>query len=44
VGAAVGFLLRGLDENDRLRPRAALRWAIVLAAGMAAFLIGLASA
>ena len=44
VAGALAFLTRGLDADDRLRPRAALWSAAAIVAGYAAFLLGLARA
>ena len=44
VAGAFGFILRGVDREDHLRPRAALWSALVIVAGYAAFLIGLSRA
>jgi hypothetical protein len=44
IGAAVGFLFRALDDDDRLRARAALGWGGGVALGLALFLVGLARA
>jgi hypothetical protein len=44
IGAAVGFLLRGIDERDRLRRRAAVTCALGVALGLALFFVGLARA
>jgi hypothetical protein len=44
VGCAVGLLLRGIGDDDRLRARAALGWAIGVGAGLAAFFLGLGRA
>ena len=44
VGCAVGLLLRGIGDDDRLRPRAALAWAVGVAVGLAAFFLGLGRA
>ncbi len=44
IAAAAAFLLRAVDENDRLRRGAALACALALVAGFAAFLLGLARA
>jgi hypothetical protein len=44
IGCAVGFLLRGIGDDDRLRPRAALAWAGGIVIGLALFFLGLARA
>jgi hypothetical protein len=44
IGAAVGLFRRGVDEHDRLRPRAALAWALGVLVGLILFFIGLARA
>ena len=44
IGSAVGLLLYGIGDDDRLRPRAALSWALGVAGGLALFFIGLARA
>jgi len=44
IGCALGLFLRGVGEDDRLRPRAALAWAVGVAAGLALFFLGLARA
>jgi hypothetical protein len=41
IGCAVGLLLRGVGDDDRLRPRPALSWALGVAAGLALFFVGL---
>jgi hypothetical protein len=44
VGAAFAFSRRAIDEEDRLRPRQAVRWGIAFLAGFALFAVGLALA
>ena len=44
IGCALGLFLRGIGDDDRLRPRAALAWAVGVAAGLALFFVGLARA
>jgi hypothetical protein len=44
IGGAFAFIYRGIGDDDRLRPRAALRAAILVVAGYAAFFVGLARA
>ena len=44
IGCAVGFFLRGIGPDDRLRNRAAVIWALGIAAGLTLFFIGLARA
>ncbi len=44
VGAAVGFLLRAIDERDRLRRSSAIAWALGFLAGVALFALGLGRA
>jgi hypothetical protein len=44
IGSAVGLLLRGIGDDDRLRPRAALAWALGVGGGLALFFLGLARA
>jgi hypothetical protein len=44
VGCALGLLLRGVGDDDRLRPRIALAWSAGVAAGLALFFLGLARA
>jgi hypothetical protein len=44
IGCALGLLLRGVGDDDRLRPRVALAWALGVAAGLAVFFLGLARA
>lgn len=44
VGCALGLLLRGVGEDDRLRLRAVLAWAAGVAVGLALFFVGLACA
>jgi hypothetical protein len=44
VGSAVGFFLRAVDEQDRLRRRPAVTWALGIAAGLTLFFLGLARA
>ena len=44
IGAAVLFILRAIDENDRLRPKVALGMALLLLCGLILFFVGLANA
>ena len=44
IACALGLLLRGVGDDDRLRPRAALVWAAGVAVGLALFFLGLARA
>ena len=44
IGCALGLFLRGVGDDDRMRPRAALAWAVGVAAGLAMFFLGLARA
>lgn len=44
IGCALGLLLRGVGDDDRLRPRAALAWAAGIAAGLVLFFLGLGRA
>ena len=44
IGAAVLFILRAIDENDRLRKRAAILFGAGLALGLVLFFVGLARA
>lgn len=44
IGAAIGFLLRGIDEEARLRKAAAIRWGLGIVAGLGLFLIALSRA
>jgi hypothetical protein len=44
IGCAVGLLLRGVGDDDRLRPRVALAWAAGTVAGLALFFVGLSQA
>ncbi len=44
IGSALGLLLRAVGDDDRLRPRAALAWALGVGAGLALFFLGLARA
>jgi len=44
IGCALGLLLRGVGDDDRLRPRIALAWAAGVAGGLALFFLGLARA
>jgi hypothetical protein len=41
IGCALGLVLRGVGDDDRLRPRVALRWALGVAGGLALFFMGL---
>jgi hypothetical protein len=44
VGSAVAFCLRTLDEQQRLRRRAAISWGLGIVAGLILFFLGLARA
>jgi hypothetical protein len=44
IGCALGLLLRGVGDDDRLRPRLALAWAAGVACGLVLFFLGLARA
>ncbi|HEY2748379.1 MAG TPA: hypothetical protein VGL86_27335 [Polyangia bacterium] len=44
IGCALGLCLRGVGDDDRLRPRAALAWALGIGAGLALFFLGLGRA
>jgi hypothetical protein len=44
IGCALGLFLRGVGDDDRLKPRAALAWAAGVAVGLAMFFLGLARA
>ena len=44
IGSALGLFMRGIGDDDRLRPRVALRWALGVAGGLALFFLGLARA
>lgn len=44
IGSAVGFILRGLDDRDRLRTRPAVLFAAGVAVGLILFFVGLARA
>jgi hypothetical protein len=44
IGCACGLVLRGIGDDDRLRPRAAIAWALGVAAGLAVFFVGLGRA
>ncbi|HEX6836332.1 MAG TPA: hypothetical protein VF334_07140 [Polyangia bacterium] len=44
IACALGLLLRGVGDDDRLRPRVALVWAAGVAVGLALFFLGLARA
>lgn len=44
IACALGLLLRGVGDDDRLRPRVALAWAAGVAVGLALFFLGLARA
>jgi hypothetical protein len=44
IAGAVGFLRRGVDEQDRLRKKPALITALTVAAGLILFFLGLARA
>ncbi|MDB4968237.1 MAG: hypothetical protein JWN44_3926 [Myxococcales bacterium] len=44
IGCALGLLLRGIGDDDRLRPRAAMAWAAGVACGLLLFFLGLSRA
>jgi hypothetical protein len=44
IASALGLLLRGVGDDDRLRPRVALAWACGVAVGLALFFLGLGRA
>jgi hypothetical protein len=44
IAAAVLFILRAIDENDRLRPKIAVGMALLLLFGLTLFFVGLAHA
>lgn len=44
VGGAVGFIYRAITPEDRLLGRQAIRWGLVIAAGLAVWLVGLSLA
>jgi hypothetical protein len=44
IASAVGLMLRGVGDDDRLRSRVALGWALGVAGGLALFFLGLARA
>lgn len=44
IGSALGLLLRGIGDDDRLQPRKALAWAVALGVGLLLFFLGLARA
>ncbi len=44
IGCALGLCVRGVGDDDRLRPRAALAWALGVGGGLALFFLGLARA
>jgi hypothetical protein len=44
IGCALGLVLRGVGDDDRLRPRVAWRWALGVAGGLVLFFLGLARA
>ena len=44
IGSAIGLLLRGVGDDDRLRPRVALGWALGVGGGLLLFFLGLARA
>lgn len=41
VGGAFAFASRAIDDEDRLIPKAALRWGLVIVAGFASFVLGM---
>ena len=41
IGCALGLVLRGVGDDDRLRPRVALGWAAGAAVGLVTFFVGL---
>jgi hypothetical protein len=44
IGGALGLLLRGIGDDDRLQPRKALAWTLAIAVGLTMFFLGLARA
>jgi hypothetical protein len=44
IGCALGLFLRGIGDDDRLRPRPALVWAAGIAGGLVLFFVGLSRA
>lgn len=44
IGGAVGFIFRAVTPEDRLVGRTALRWGLVVAVGLAVWLVGLSLA
>jgi hypothetical protein len=44
IGCAVGFFLRGIGPDDRLRNRPAIIWALGVVAGLTLFFLGLSRA
>ena len=44
IGAAIGFLVRGIDKEARLRREAAIGWGLGIVAGLALFLVALGRA
>ena len=44
IGCALGLCLRGVGDDDRMRPRAALAWAAGVGLGLLLFFLGLARA
>lgn len=44
IGGAVLFILRAVDERDRLRPRPATIWALAVLGGLMLFFLGLSRA
>jgi hypothetical protein len=41
IGCALGLILRGVGDDDRLRPRVALGWALGVGGGLVLFFLGL---
>ncbi len=44
IGCAIGFFLRAIGPDDRLRSRAAITWGIGVATGLTLFFVGLSRA
>lgn len=44
IGSALGLILRGIGDDDRLRPKKAIAWALGVGAGLVLFFLGLARA